>query len=154
MRNRLVILSSTVIKNMNILCGPSVLLLSAQHALPIPLFSFLAASEDLRAPVDRPLTAKSNKTDRPHKIFMFLISVDESTVLSPSVLAGRDRRGTSDTRSGTGSVENFPHLACTLCTNHVRVDHIRDSCIVCMRGGENSRGNPSPIWYHCVEPVS
>ena len=31
--------------------------------LPTPLFCFLAASENLRALVDRPLTAESNKTD-------------------------------------------------------------------------------------------
>ena len=43
-----------------------------------PLFCFLAASEDLRTPVDRPLTAQSNKTDGPHKMFMFLTSVDKS----------------------------------------------------------------------------
>ena len=59
----------------------------------------------------------------------------------------------SDARSGTGFLENFPHLACTLCTNHVRVDHIRDSCIVCMRGEGNSRGNPSPIWHQCCQTI-
>ena len=54
----------------------------------------------------------------------------------------------SDTRSGTGSLENFPHLACTLCRSRVCDLHARHWCIVCMRGGGNSRRNPSPIWYH------
>ena len=55
---------------------------------------------------------------------------------------------------GDGFPREFsPHLACTLRTNHVRVDHIRDSCIFCMRGGGNSRWNPSPIWCHCSKPT-
>ena len=50
------------------------------------MFCFLAASADLRAPVDRSLTAENNKTDGPHKIFTFLISVDESLPIDSSCL--------------------------------------------------------------------
>lgn len=34
-------------------------------------------------------------------------------------------------------------------SNHVRVNHARGFCIVCMRGGRDSRGNPSVIWHLC-----
>ena len=65
-RNRLVILLSTLVKNMNILCGPSVLLLGVSTG-------GLLGSEG-------PRSQRESKTvgwNLPHKMFMFLRSVDK-----------------------------------------------------------------------------